>query len=220
MILGATVIDKKETMYPSSSFKLKHGEIGDLGYWYSSPISHTYGYVLSKSLTIESPTGLKSVDKGEFFSFWSLDPIRVEYYGEVVIFVRHGFKGLNLIGGPIEEKGRLAYIDGCSDTILVPPPRLGDPSLNQLYFPPNIEQTYHTHPSIRLGCVVAGAGFASLKEGELPLNTGDLFCLEEHEQHRFRTEGNSMTIVVYHPDGDWGPTDHNHIMLNRTYLTK
>jgi hypothetical protein len=220
MILGATVIDKKDSMYPSAAYKLESGEIGDLGYWYSSPISHTYGYVMSGVAVLPREEGEMRVYAGEFFSFWSLEPKRIDYEGKVVVFTRHGYKGLNMIGGPIEEKGRLAYIDGCSDTILVPPARLGDPSLNQLYFPRNIEQTFHTHPSIRIGCVVAGAGYASLKDGELPLNTGDMFCLEEHEHHRFRTDGNSMTIIVYHPDGDWGPTDHNHIMLNRTYLTK
>lgn len=217
MILSSAYIDKRDTMYPSSAFKLEYGEIGDLGYWNSSPISHTYGYVLSGNVILQNS---KQCSAGEYFSFWSLDSQKITYTGKVVLFVRHGFKGMNLLGGPIEDKGRLTYIDGCSDSILIPPPRLGDPSLNQLYFPPNIEQTFHTHPSIRLGVIAKGGGFACLKDGDLPLSTGDMFCLEEHELHRFKTEGNSMTVVVYHPDGDWGPTDHNHIMLNRTYLTK
>jgi hypothetical protein len=37
---------------------------------------------------------------------------------------------------------------------------------------------------------------------------------------RFRTTNSNMVVIPYHPDGDWGPTDHNHSMLNRTYLTK
>lgn len=220
MKIGLTVIDKKDTMYPSAAYKLESGEIGDLGYWYSSPISHTYGYVMSGVAIIPKGNGEARLGAGEFFSFWSLEPQRINYEGKLVVFVRHGYKGLNVVGGPIEEKGRLAYIDGCSDTILVPPARLGDPSLNQLYFPPDIEQSFHTHPSIRLGVVARGSGYASTPEGDVLLNTGDLFCLEEHEQHRFKTGSRDMTVVVYHPDGDWGPTDRNHIMLNRTYLTK
>jgi hypothetical protein len=29
-----------------------------------------------------------------------------------------------------------------------------------------------------------------------------------------------MRVIAYHPDGDWGPTDENHTMLNRTYIKK
>jgi hypothetical protein len=45
-----------------------------------------------------------------------------------------------------------------------------------------------------------------------------MFCLEEHELHKFKTENSEMKLVVYHPDSDWGPTDQNHTMLNRTYI--
>jgi quercetin dioxygenase-like cupin family protein len=101
--------------------------------------------------------------------------------------------------------------------------------LNVLYFPPGTNQTFHIHPSIRLGVVIEGEGYSNLKnddsekafpEKEIPLKKGDLFCIEEREIHRFRTTNSSMIVIPYHPDGDWGPTDHNHSMLNRTYLTK
>jgi hypothetical protein len=46
------------------------------------------------------------------------------------------------------------------------------------------------------------------------------FCLEEQELHRFRTKNNEMRIIAFHPDGDWGPTDENHVMINRTYVKK
>eukprot|EP01062_Namystynia_karyoxenos_P054535 TRINITY_DN44957_c0_g1_i2.p1 TRINITY_DN44957_c0_g1~~TRINITY_DN44957_c0_g1_i2.p1 ORF type:complete len:193 (+),score=23.69 TRINITY_DN44957_c0_g1_i2:71-649(+) len=41
-----------------------------------------------------------------------------------------GWAALNTFGGPLEPVGRLRYIDGCSATVLSPPPRLGDPCLN------------------------------------------------------------------------------------------
>ena len=141
-----------------------------------------------------------------------------------MLIVRLGYKPQNTTGW-VEEQGRLVYIDGCSDSLLIYPPRQGDPSLNLLYFPPGIEQTAHTHPSIRLGCVIEGHGHADVwkdgKKESIPLQKGKMFCLEESELHRFRTaEGQPMTVIAWHPDGDWGPTDHNHTMLNRTYVNK
>lgn len=206
-------IDMGDTMYPSFALKTKE-DYGTKAY------STTYGYVLSGSINL----GDKIVNENEYFSLWSDAPRRILVNGEVVFFIRLGYKGQNIIGGPLEKSGRLCYIDGCSDSLLIYPPRLGDPSLNALFFPAGIDQTFHIHPSIRLGVVVDGEGFSNVKvngiEQEIPLKTGDMFCIEERETHRFRTTTSHMTVVPYHPDGDWGPTDHNHTMLNRTYITK
>ena len=62
-----------------------------------------------------------------------------------------GYTGLFHLGGPLEREGRLRYIDGCSDTLLVSPPRRGDPCLNHLHGPPGTRQSPHTHPSARVG---------------------------------------------------------------------
>jgi hypothetical protein len=78
--------------------------------------------------------------------------------GRVEIITRHGYQGMLVIGGRVEPWGRLRYIDGCTDTVLVPPVRRGDPCLNALYFPPHTRQTQHVHPSLRAGVVIAGAG--------------------------------------------------------------
>lgn len=141
---------------------------------------------------------------------------------QVVYIERLGFRGQRCQGGPLEAQGRLVYIDGCSDSLLAYPPRQGDASLNHLHFPRGILQSMHTHPSARFGLVVEGQGWADfMVNGELvtrALEPGQAFHLAALEQHRFRTDDQSMTIVAYHPDGDWGPTDHNHTMLNRTYL--
>jgi hypothetical protein len=40
------------------------------------------------------------------------------------------------IGGPIEETGRLRYIDGRTDSLLIPPVLRGDACLNLLHIPP------------------------------------------------------------------------------------
>ena len=91
--------------------------------------------------------------------------------------------------------------------------------LNLLHFPPNTDQTRHAHPSIRLGVVSRGRGTAHGPTWEQPLMRGDVFLLDAHEVHAFRTEPQSgMDVIAFHPDSDWGPTDQAHPMKNRTYL--
>lgn len=221
MITNLTHIDKTDTMYPCFATLYDKKLIGDQGCFFTHEYSTVYGYVLEGTVTLPNE---KIVSAGEYFSIWCWGSERVEYDGSLVVFNRIGFRGQNVIGGPLEEKGRLSYIDGCSDTMLVYPPRFGDPSLNQLFFPKHTSQTYHTHPSIRLGVVVSGFGYACLKIGadevRCSLEKGMIFCIEEQEMHRFETIGHELTVLAFHPDGEWGPTDGDHTMLNRTYLTK
>jgi len=118
-----------------------------------------------------------------------------------------------------EKKGRLAYIDGCSDTSLLPPARYGDANLNYLHFPPNIDQTQHLHPDIRMGIVLAGSGIAWQHEKwEKKMVAGAMFCLEESEIHSFKTKESFMDVVAWHPTSNTGPTDENHAMISRTYI--
>jgi hypothetical protein len=203
-------IDVMDTMYSCTGEKLRDTLYEARSY------STLYGYVLEGQLHL--PTGI--VGTGEYFCLWTGESCKLRIVGNAVIFTRFGFKGQNMIGGPLEKSGRLCYIDGCSDSLLVYPPRQGDPSLNALYFPSGVEQTFHIHPSIRLGVVVGGSGIACTPEGNKDLTVGTMFCIEERERHRFMTADESMTVLAFHPDGDWGPTDHNHTMLNRTYITK
>jgi hypothetical protein len=65
---------------------------------------------------------------------------------------------MNTLGGPVEATGRLKYIDGCTDSLLVPPVKYGDGCLNALFFPPGTTQTMHFHPSVRVGMVLEGSG--------------------------------------------------------------
>jgi quercetin dioxygenase-like cupin family protein len=120
-------------------------------------------------------------------------------------------------------QGQLSYIDGCSNSNLIDPPRNGDPCINYLYFPPGIDQTWHTHPSVRIGYVLSGQGYACLKYGdkeeELSLELGKIFVLHRHVKHRFRTNGDQhMSLMVYHPDSEDGPRDENNPMKSRTYI--
>jgi len=174
-----------------------------------------YGVVLSGVALVND----RLVLGGEYFV--AIAPSTIKSFGVTAIFNRKDWVGRQIIGGSIDpNKGDVRYIDGCTDSLLVAPHRLGDPCLNALYFPPSTDQTFHTHPSIRLGCVLAGSGVACVGDAgeEIQLRVGTVFGIATDERHRFRTETEGMLVVAYHPDSDWGPTDEVHPMINRTIV--
>jgi mannose-6-phosphate isomerase-like protein (cupin superfamily) len=143
--------------------------------------------------------------------------------GRGIVITREQWLGTFCIAGPVEWRGRLRYIDGCTDSLLIPPPMMGDPCLNLLYFPPGIDQTMHTHPSDRIGMILSGRGQcehlspAGIVTTEL--TAGMLFCIHTDGPHRFRTPyGEDMRVLAYHPESDFGPTHEQHPMLNRTIV--
>ena len=164
--------------------------------------------------------------------------------GKGIVMERMNYtNSLFQIGGPIGGKGKYKYIDGCSDSLIIPPVKLGDPCLNALYFPKGINQTEHTHPSMRVGMVTYGSGWCITPWEEIPLYEGQIFLIHEgHKEtfdtgegaigdevkhngimgikgaHSFRTEDSGMCVIAYHPDSDFGPTDDEHPMINRTIV--
>lgn len=218
-MLAGKKLNLLDSMYPSHGYMVDGEEfvLPEFGKYCS-----VYGYSYGNSvITVDGKN--HSLEQGQYFGLSVKDSMSATAQDKLFIIVRLGYMVPSTIGW-VEKQGRLSYIDGCSDSLLVFPARLGDASLNLLYFPPGINQTFHRHPSIRLGCVIDGSGFSD--NGELnnvktvELSTGVGFCLPEQERHRFKTNNSSMTVVAFHPDGDWGPSDHNHTMLNRTYLDK
>lgn len=150
-------------------------------------------------------------------------PGTIDGDARIEVVTRHGYRGLLAIGGRVEPWGRLRYIDGCTDTCLVPPPRQGDPCLNALYFPPDTKQTLHVHPSLRAGVVIAGEGVCKTPSGDHSLYPGRVFFLPPETWHAFHTgtgsgEQAALTVLAFHPDSDFGPSDDDHPMLNRTYI--
>ena len=138
--------------------------------------------------------------------------------GRGLVVSRLGYSGLFQVGGPIEDTGRLVYIDGCSDTLLVCPPRLGEPCLNHLHLPPGTNQSEHTHPSERIGIILRGSGECRTPDGTFALRPGMAWRIPTGCLHSFFTFDESMDVLAWHPDSDFGPTDDNHPMKNRTYL--
>lgn len=143
----------------------------------------------------------------------------------IQIVTQLGYHGLLQCGRHEEEWGRLTYINGGSDTMLLSPPKRGDPCLNALYMPPGVDQTPHTHPSLRAGIIVAGKGSCRTADAEFLLEAGSTFLLPPESRHSFHTPEEStrdqttLHIIVMHPDSDTGPTDEEHAMKNRTYFS-
>ena len=175
-----------------------------------------FGFVQEGEARLEYQGKTFEMSPGMYFAVPGEGSVRGSGCGIVV--ARIGFHGFFQVGGPIEDVGRLRYIDGCSDSLLIAPIIKGDPCLNLLYIPAGTNQTFHTHPSIRVGIVVRGHGVCDTSAGAAPLAPGNLFVIRADGLHRFRTENEALTVIAYHPDSDFGPTHEDHPMLNRTII--
>jgi mannose-6-phosphate isomerase-like protein (cupin superfamily) len=138
--------------------------------------------------------------------------------GAALIVSSMGYNAMPLFGGPIEDTGRLRYIDNCKNTVLLPPPVKGEPCLNFLDLCPGVTQTPHTHPSIRIGMILRGNGACGTANGTLPLSTGTLFVIPPETLHSFESREEPLKIVIYHPDSVDGPTHTSNTMLNNTFV--
>lgn len=179
-----------------------------------------YGFTCRWTILI-TPSGTFTLQPGMFFC--APTPCKIKSFQDgdgnsALAICRHGYRGIFSVGGPIEDRGRLRYIDGCSDTLLICPPRLGEPCLNHLHFPKNISQTMHTHPSIRVGVVARGNGVCKTPEAAFDLKPGMLWLLPEDTPHCFFTYDETMDVIAWHPDSDTGPSDEDHPMINRTIV--
>ncbi|MEL7159217.1 MAG: AraC family ligand binding domain-containing protein [Bacteroidota bacterium] len=183
---------------------------------FDTPGSTYYGYVFEGPTTVTTTDNSYRLLPRQYFC--SKDAFTLAG-GRGIIIERVGFRGMNSFGGPVEDWGRLKYIDGCTDSLLVPPVKMGDPCLNALFFPENIDQTAHTHPSMRVGMVIEGSGQCVTPERTYDLVPGKIFIIHPEGTHCFRTAaGAKLTVVAYHPDSDFGPQDEDHPMINRTIV--
>lgn len=175
-----------------------------------------FGYVHEGTATLEAAGETFKLRPGMYFAAPS--SCRVAGQSRGVVITRPDYYGVFILGGPIEARGRLRYIDGCTDSLLIPPQMLGDPCLNALYFPAGVSQTEHTHPSARVGLVISGTGECCTPEATYPLFPGLAFIIRAEGRHSFRTTKEEMVVVAYHPDSDYGPTHEAHPMINRTVV--
>lgn len=215
-----------------SSYALVNGKVADLDRKFPSylsawdmfitmPEGDTHYVYVHEGETIAMHDGRSHfMRQGMFASF----PGKVTLMsGKGIVVSRAGYKGVFLMGGPAEHEGRLKYIDGCTDSLLIAPVMLGEPCLNLLYFPPGIDQTAHTHPSDRIGIVMSGKGRCVYWEDGIEktqeLEAGMLWVIHTDGVHKFQTpHGEHLRVLAYHPDSDYGPTHQFHPMLNRTIV--
>ena len=214
---------------PFIPLKIKHGHIlsvQDSAYpvelfgWHdeklqlAGDVTH-FGMVTESGATMEANGRSTPLSRGMFFVHFGTMSISG---GRGLVIARPGYRGYSQIGGPLEAQGRLKYIDGCSDTLLVCPPRLGEPCLNHLHIPAGTNQTQHTHPSDRIGVIMAGGGECRTPEANHPLEDGMAWLIPAGSRHSFFTSGSSLDVVAWHPDSDFGPRDDDHPMINRTVI--
>ncbi len=174
-----------------------------------------FGYVHKGAATLEAASGTFTLRRGMYFA--APGACRIGG-GQGIVISRTGYRGMFVVGGPVEPRGRLRYIDGCTDSLLIPPQMLGDPCLNALYFPARVSQTEHTHPSARVGMIVSGAGECRTPESTFALAPGLVFIIVAGGRHSFTTADKELVVVAYHPDSDFGPTHQAHPMINRTLV--
>jgi quercetin dioxygenase-like cupin family protein len=185
----------------------EHGLAGDATH---------FALVADGEATIEDEHGAISLTTGMYAVLPGQGMIRGVRSRGIVISCS-GYQGLRQFGGPAGGEGRLRYIDGCSDTLLVCPPRRGEPCLNHLHVPPRTRQSAHTHPSERIGVILRGRGECHTPSGVYPLTPGLAWRIPPGCLHAFATEEESLDLLAWHPDSDFGPTDTDHPMLNRTF---
>jgi quercetin dioxygenase-like cupin family protein len=174
-----------------------------------------FGMVLGGAADVTDDLGTLRLTAGMYFVIpgqCQVHPFR----SQGLVITCPGYRGLRQFGGPPEPAGRLRYIDGCSDTLLVCPPRRGEPCLNSLHVPPRTRQSAHTHPSDRIGVILRGRGECHTPRGVYPLTPGMGWRIPAGVLHAFVTHTDSLDILAWHPDSDFGPTDEDHPMLNRT----
>tara|TARA_R100000995_G_C3483294_1_gene125421 strand:- start:1086 stop:1871 length:786 start_codon:yes stop_codon:yes gene_type:complete len=174
-----------------------------------------------------------TLTEGMFASVGEMFTLTQHTEGQAMLIKIHNEKPYFYIGGPIEPEGRLKYIDGCTDSLLISPTKLGKSCFNHLHFPSGIDQTMHTHPSMRVGMVAKGSGNCITPFGEIELYTGQVFIIHEETgkrfegidkkmylegSHCFQTFDGEMDVIAFHPDSDYGPQDEEHPMINRTIV--
>jgi len=237
---GLIFDDRCHPFYPIAYYNVRNGDAPEL----SEDCSY-YGYVY-EGVALFNAAGRppQLAAEGMYFSFDGTFCISSSHGESALILIEvcrykgiypdTAFRAMNVVGGPIEPEGRLKYIDGCTDSLLIAPVKLGDPCLNHLHFPKGIDQTQHTHPSHRIGIVAKGSGTCITPFGDLPLSKGMIFVIKEYDgetkaegldgklyecgQHAFKTEMVSMDVIAFHPDSDFGATDTEHPMINRTIV--
>ncbi len=176
------------------------------------------GMVSSGQIRVSDVHGNCRLGPGTFFCVQGAEIEPMVPEARALIISGAFFSGLRMFGGPLEGTGRLNYVDGCSDTLLLAPSRKGEPCLNHLHIPPRVPQRRHYHPSDRVGIILRGSGVCHTDDGDFALAPGAGWRISAGMNHCFETGSESLDVIAWHPDSDFGPTDEDHPMINRTWV--
>ena len=200
-------IDQLSTMYPSQASLVRDS------IFKSTAWSTIFGVVISGHVQCRG----RIIKQEEYFCIAATGEEKFEVRGQSVFFVRYGFQGLNQIGGPVESTGRIGSTDGSSTTLLIAPPRMGDAELDLLHIPSSVTRGPSQHASCRFGVVLKGCCTLTINKQQTQLNIGSVFCIEAHESYSIKTLQSNATIIMYQPEGGWGPNEHNSQKLNNIH---
>jgi mannose-6-phosphate isomerase-like protein (cupin superfamily) len=195
-----------------------HNPAWDALYRFGKP-GAVFGFVVDgENATLRHRGRAHSIGSGCYFVIQSGAGDLTNPGGRILLIYQPGGDFPFMTGGPVESQGRLKYINGCTDSVLIQPWRKGEACLNHLHIPPGVEQTMHTHPSDRIGVVHRGRGQCVTPDGVTELAPGVLWRIPANAPHRFRTTDRHLDVIAWHPDSDVGPTDENHPMIGRTFV--
>ena len=92
-------------------------------------------FIIAFGAALEVNTGEEREHlRPECFGVFS-GPAVLEGDGRALVVSMDNYACPRLKGGPVEQEGRLRYVDGCSATILLSPPVKGEPCFNFMHLP-------------------------------------------------------------------------------------
>lgn len=83
-----------------------------------------------------------------------------------------GWLGMMVLGGPLEERGRLRYIDGCTDSLLVPPVQVGLDPVHRMMSTIRHNRARGTHAVVRMADIVRQMADEGIPAGEIQKRLG------------------------------------------------
>ena len=117
----------------------------------------------------------------------------------------------------------LPYINGCSTESLLPPIRLGDPTMQLLHMPAGSSEQEEIHSTARVVYILDGYATCVYGLGksrkEIGIEKGNVLLLEKMCPHHFVTEEEALVCSPLHIWSSVGAVEKNHPMFNGTYLT-
>jgi len=117
----------------------------------------------------------------------------------------------------------LPYVNGCSTRQILPPERLGDPTVQLLKIPPyTSEQAHHIHSTARVVFILEGQGHCVVGmdqwHARQELSAGMVVVLHPMCPHHFETQHSALVVMPIHIYSSVpGGMEFAHPMFNGTH---